>query len=366
MTNHGRRSFIKSLYGIWLLSHLPLTLADETEKHEYICQLEAPNGKNSILFFNLATNKYKKLDIPYIIHSIIPIKDNEEFILTSKGGYLFHVTREKIISSLKSPKDVMFYGHSTFFENEDKIYTSAIDFMDYDFTPTRQAQKKNPKDVTFGEGFLYEIALDKLKVLGRFTTGGSFPHDLRRINNSEIILLNSQRKDWPDAGGTLTIIDKNKKEVTKNFYLEKSQGYCPIAHMVGDKKLAFLGISDEACVILFDGKQMRKTALDPVVQKKYNLSEMLNADFTSDGSRVCAMNIDNKFLGIWDCKSGKLLKHSFEKDIVSINRYKEHFLVSVSNGLKFYDFDLNLKKEIRFEKLWPEAQWSCGPHTVII
>ena len=357
---------MKSLYGIWILSHVPVVLGQDLGKHEYICQLEGHDGSHGILFFNLKSYAYKILTIPYIIHSIIPIRDNTEFILTSKGGYLFHCSRDRIISSLKSPKDIMFYGHSSYFESDSKIYASAIQFMDYDNVPTRKAVKKNEKDVNFGQGYLYEISLEQLKIMDRFSTNGLFPHDQRRLNNSEMMVLNSTRGDLPHYGGELALIDRKKKEVIKHHYLDKSYGYGPMAHIFGDEELALVGISEEACVIFFDGNKMRKTVLDSSAQKAYGLGEMLNATFNSDGSRVLAMNVDNQFLGLWDCKTGKLLKHCFMKGIISVNRYEDFFLVSIGDGLKFFDFDLNLKKEVYYQNLSIFNKWNCGPHTVII
>jgi hypothetical protein len=367
MDNFTRRDFLKSLYGVWLLSHVPVSFAGtSSNKKEYICQLEGSDGNHYVLFLNLESYSHKLLKVPYIIHSVLPIKEGSEFILTSKGGYLFHVTRDKIISSLRSPKNTMFYGHSSFFENDNKIYTSVIDFLDYNYVPMRKASKINPNDVNFGQGYLLEIDLKDLKVVNRFSTGGLFPHDQRKMNNSEIIILNSERSDITDYGGELAVIDRNQKEVIKHYYLNSKYGYSPLAHMYGEEELAFVGISREACVVFFDGKEMRKSVLERFVQEKYNEGEMLNAAFSADGSKLLAMNIDNQFLGLWDTKTGKLLKHTFLKSIVSVNRHEDQFMVSIGAGLKFYDYDLNPKKDILYENLNIKNKWNCGPHTVII
>jgi WD40 repeat protein len=367
MDKFSRRDILKSLYGVWLLSHVPMSLAaDLSSKEEFICQLESQDGSHSILFLNLTSYSHTLLKVPYVIHSILPIKNGREFILTSKGGYLFHANREKIISSLRSPPNTMFYGHSSFFEIDNKIYSSVIDFLDYNHVPLRKAIKINPDDINFGQGHLLEIDLQDLKIVNRFSTGGLFPHDQRKMNNSEIIILNSERSDISNWGGDLAIIDRNKKEVIKHYYLDNKYGYCPLAHMYGDEELAFVGISNEACVIFFDGKEMRKSVLERFIQEKYTEGEMLNAAFSADGSRLLAMNIDNQFLGLWDTRTGKLIKHTFFKAIVSVNLYKDQFLISIGDGLRFYDYDLNLKKEIRYDDLNIKNKWNCGPHTVII
>lgn len=365
MIDINRRDFLKSVGAILALHSVPINLAWSADNHELIAQLHIKEKEFFIIFLDLKTLTHKILPIPTLIHGILPIKNKTEFILTAKGGWIYHVTREKIISSRSSPENKAFFGHSSYDPNSNTLYTSGIDFKGFDLRPFRSPEPYFKDDETFGRGYIFEFNLDGLAPKGSFTSGGSLPHDQRLISQDELLVLNANFRAEHD--GAVTYLDLKNKTVKKRVHFTKEEGMTPSSHMFGpSEKLLVVGITNEARVSFLEDGKLRKTQAVPDLTDKIRMNEMLNGAFDPSFSRACAMNIDNGFVGLWDVKTGKLLKHETMKFVVSVEHYQDHFLVLRHDSLNYYDYDLNLKKKISVKDLKLENKFFYGPHTGII
>lgn len=366
-----RRKFLKDTSATLLIAGLPLscTLPRKSANVQGLLITQyrhEKSGNSGIAFIDLKKNTLKMLAVPYLIHGVLAIRNGNEFLLTAKGGYLFHVTQDKVLSSLKSPKDIMFYGHSSFDDKTNIIYTSAIEYMDYDHWPYRMAVKKNPNDTYFARGRIYKIDINNLEIKDWFSSGGYLPHDQRIIDN-ELMVLNSYTES--SRQGRVSYIDLKTEKINSSYTCQDPKQKCPIAHMYGDDdNMVIVGISDEASVLFFENNKLTKTTLNNSAQSDYNRSELLNGALDSKFERACVMNIDNKFLGLWDKKTAKMIKHKKEEGVVSVNTYGQHFVVYTINALKFYNRDLVLDKSLELIDLNKnfEGHILYGPHSIIL
>lgn len=362
-----RREFFKLLSAIVMASSsmsLFATMKSSSSENEIIVQVLKKDKSFAILFYDLKLKRHTLVSIPHQIHDILPIRNGKEFILTAKGGYLIHINRKKIIQLKRSAKDIMFFGHTSFDEKSELLYTSAIDYLGYDFTAQRRPKRVFKDDHTFGRGKVIVHKLDGLDYNDFFFTGGEFPHDQYINSAGDLVLLNSSHRRSFNEGGQVTTISLKDKNVLKEVTTDLSDGYCAAAHFFGNKEGAngILGISNEASVLFEDSGKLRKTK----TKKKYSFGEMLNGSFSKDGTKVVTTNIDNHFVGLWDYKKGELLKSiTFEKIPISVNTFNQFFVVLTSVGFEFFDINLNLQKNMAVEKIDSSLAAIYGPHSII-
>jgi hypothetical protein len=89
MTDQSRRDFLKSLYGLWLLGHMPLSFGAtkvEGGSAELITQLVGPGDKHALIFFDLKKHTARTLELPYQIHGVLPIRDGKKNKIKNQSG----------------------------------------------------------------------------------------------------------------------------------------------------------------------------------------------------------------------------------------------------------------------------------------
>jgi hypothetical protein len=365
----NRRDFcLNSFKAMALLQLSSCTLfSPKIHQHELVIQLrhEQDPSQHALLFFNLETYQHRLVPLHYEMHGILPIHNAEQFILTAKGAYLMLVDRSRVIHSLRSPDDIMFYGHTSYHAQTNSLLTSAIKYRGYDFKAYRRPKPKFANDTSYGHGLIYKTDLTTFKIQDAFDSGGLFPHD-QHLNDETLTVINSKQSREND-NGYVSLIDVSREKVMHSLTCRPDDGQCATAHMYQgpQKQKVIVGVSAQGTIISYSDNELKKAPLKEIVQKNYRPGEMLNAAISRSGKYICAMNIDNGFLGLWDAKSLELLKFSFEKFIVSVNQYQDGFIVILGKEIRYYDQELNLKKTHQHNDQQLQSYFAYGPHSIV-
>ncbi len=364
-----RREFFLWASGLCLAVGTAPSLLARPAGRELVIQLLDHTGENFFfLFYDLISGRARTLAMPYLTHAALPIRGGTEFLATSKGAYLFHLDRERIIASRRCPADLAFHGHSSFRERDGRVYTSVISHKGYDFLPFRKTSPKDPADKDFGRGEIHEFTLAGLAPSGSFSSYGFGPHDQRLLSSGdELLVLNASRGNAESGLGEAVVIDLATRS-RKAGTVCGEEGACPMSHMYGpDEDLVVVGVTPEASVIFLRGQRAQKTILDPSVQRSYpaGLGEMLNAAYDDQRQTACAMHFDNGFVGLWG-RDGKLLRHAYHRGAVSVNWHGGRYVLATQHGFRFLDRQLKVRREVSLDSLGLKGWSVFGPHSVVV
>lgn len=150
--------------------------------------------KGRVLIGNFAGTELKQFDIPFVSHQVIqnPHQARQFFAIQKWGANAVAIdSLENRVRALELPENHHFFGHGVFMPNGQHILITAMD------------RKSN-------EGQLFVYDTNSLKLVEKYRTGGTNPHDIQiSKNGKELIIIHAGIPQNERTGLTSTAKNMN-------------------------------------------------------------------------------------------------------------------------------------------------------------
>ena len=238
----------------------------------------------------------------------------------------------KIETTLYAPKGRHFYGHGTFSANGDWLFTTENDF-----------------EVGRGRIGIWDVSAGYTRY-GEFDSGGIGPHDIKRLPNTDILVIaNGGIDTHPDTGRTklnIPTMRPNLSYIHDGTLIEMAQ-LPPDMHKNSIRHLAVNSKGDVAIGMQWQSDAQADALVgqhsqgQPIELFTCPPNQMRNLEgyigsvaFSSDAKTLAVTSPRGGKLQVYDAKTGRLNREINLKDASGLVTHEDGFVVSSgTNGL---------------------------------
>lgn len=287
------------------------------------------DGNAFVLFSNLTSNRFGRIPIPTLGHSILrhPAKAYTALSIPKKMSVMSEVDlkSKKLIQSIDAGPGMSFYGHGAFNKDGSKFFTSEIEFE------TQKGVVKIRDGKTYRE-------------IGRVDSHGLRPHDIMLIENDTIAILThggldrNQKDTAIDLRTNVTFVELATGKLLKRLVPDRS-GF-EIGHVALSKDGYLLGGSfpqsgetyGDTFVAKPNGKFTQLEVPPAPIAKKLK-DQILSLALDSERALVAATSPKSGLVLFWNYKKNKFLKALEMKDPhgVVLTEDGKHFVITARN-----------------------------------
>jgi hypothetical protein len=294
-----------------------------------------PNRPSWVWIWDFRGNLFK-IDVPMFPHVVVqnPLRPNIAIVTSRYANIcsLIDLSKRKIIKTISSSPDYLFFGHAVFSSDGRFLITS-----------------ENQNKLNYGALVFRDLDKD-LKVVREIPTGGRFPHDCHFLDDGKTIVVANQHglymkdlyikapgsTEWiPERVGCVSYIDSLSGKIIRQIECGTLE-LAPVHFSIGDngilvcigKSKRYTGLSASFVrVVLPDGHYEDLPV--PSSQKHLFIGESLSSAIYQDTVAVTLPK--SKTLWFWNYKKKEFLKvMTFKNKVkgVTLTDDKKHFLLA--------------------------------------